>query len=544
MSFYAPFDGVDFAQWTQDLREAGFSPAQGMKLYDEIRLFGHGACRPDPVSDADRAWDEIRTRHCDRLLAVRTPKDFEQYVADCAILVAGAGADRTQKQDLLNAWMRQGNDRRIERGQMIQRVSGQFAFRQPEQWDAWDELGLEWEDVEAAMRHDQLNQPRLQQVQQGSSMAQAETALANAVNDSGLQGLEWGANAGHGADFLQSLAHNTNEANAALRKRTGWAGGVLGIQKRVLLRMAVDVIEVSGNCTHADDEGVCHINAGARAGWGVVAHEWLHGLDFAMGRDVDPKAYECASEMSGHALSGHWQQMLAAMTGQRFGENQSQAVVAELNDGFKRRWSSSTLPPGLLETIEAIFVEREAGATDPESRKAQHLRLQEAYGRDPQRSLLGLHAEIAMTELELLTDQKALLAEGRSIWVQFAERFGENIRKHHPKLQEEWDTYFLRPCEQAAHSFESTFGSEGSLITDVDPETSSLRYPLPTEAMSQTLAWRRLFKETSSWWQAQQPSALPDQEGPTATAGLAARLGVRRNANRGTSPDMAIAASP
>ena len=529
MHLLAPFADFDAEAWQEKMKAGGFTPAGAMKLYDEIRQFGHFSLRNDPVSEGDQMWDKARASLCERLRTIETPDDFKDYLRDNASLMCGSdNPPMKDKENFIKKWMQTGNYDRMDHGDLIKRLSGKLEFEDTEQWKAWEEVGMEWDDLPVVMGYDRLKQPELAGP---ATDSEAIALLEKSVRNSGLRGVEWGVITGGSSQLIANTAYNIEEANHLLEKRTGWEGGILGLNGRISLRLGLDYTGNSGTCsTLGWTSDLYHLNTNASTGWGVVSHEWLHGLDFAMGHSPTQKEPQMASEMSEQEGSNAaaWKNLIQQMTGHRFDSNAASLIKDELNDGFRRRWTGLDVPVGLVDVLEELRAEKPGEFLTLKERKIQHSKITEFLRTaNPEKGNFELRAEIAMTEMDLLREQTRLMEEGGSIWVQFANKFKENVNKYHAKLAGDWAGYFLMPSEQAAHSFEATFTGKDCFITDVDPEQSSLRYPLPSEAMAQNLNWRRLFKEITPWWQGQTKQAALAQdvsETHNAPLAIAARM--------------------
>lgn len=552
MHLLAPFADFDADAWQEKMKAGGFTPAGAMKLYDEIRQFGHFSLRGEPMSEVDKIWDEARVRISARLRAIETPDDFQQYLGDQAALICGGkNTSMDDKIKFINTWMEQGNYNRIDKGDLIKRLTGSMQFDEPEQWQAWDDVGMEWDDLPAVMGYDRLKQPG---IAGATTDSEALSLLENSVRNSGLRGVEWGVVTGGSSQVIADTAHNIEQANRLLEKRSGWQGGVLGLNGRINLRLGLDYTGNGGTCAPlglAND--LYHLNTNASTGWGVVSHEWLHGLDFAMGHRPAQKQPLMASEMPERKGShtAPWKQMIGQMMGHRFDFNSASLIQSELNDGFRRRWTGPDVPVGLADVLDELRAQKPGKLLTAGERKKQHAKITKFLkDNNPEKGNFAMRAEVAMTEMDLLREQSRLIEEGGSIWVQFANKFKENVNKYHANLASDWADYFLMPSEQAAHSFEATFTEKGCFITDVYPEQSALRYPLPSEAMAQNLSWRRLFKEITPWWQKQNRQVEVAQSlngSHDAPLAIAARMGDRiscRRKNQGTTVESGLSHKP
>ena len=79
---------------------------------------------------------------------------------------------------------------------------------------------------------------------------------------------------------LMDMAEGLRQANQDLEAATGWQGGVLGLDGRLVLTLGVvDHAMVDG---HLPDGSTLAMEAD----WGELGHEWMHALDFVMARQV------------------------------------------------------------------------------------------------------------------------------------------------------------------------------------------------------------------------------------------------------------------
>lgn len=522
MAVISPLETVDLAGFIDGLRDKGFSAPEAMKVYDELRLFGHGACRKEPVDADDALWDSIRTKACDRLLKMKSPEDFSSYLRGFAEL--DPALDKPQI--FLNAWVGSKNKQRIDREEIILRASTSIVHLGLERWNNWDEIGLEWEDVKAAVDLDRCAVP---------DADAAAPGIQEAVDEAALAWVEWTAVDASRPGITNDLGSQIHQANIALQARTGWTGGVFGLAGHCRLSIGGCRSGVTGSCSTLARGEYC-IDTSATHPWGCVAHEWLHGLDYLCGSTQTKTDWDAATTMSqqvpasasrpGRSVPHEWLHALDRVpdtTQTNANDNAASAAITcwkqlledfssfdpnaraetrklieiELNEGFERRWTNDTIDTPVGELMIQVRDERAAGAIDEVSRASQIARLCAVY---EQTYKPEIRAELAMTELEMLTQQSQILKGGGSVWVQFLGRVCENITTRLPGDAEDWGDYFNDPMEKVAHSFESSFGAQDSFITDVRPELTSLRYPLPSESRSQEGAWNKLFRGLDGWW--------------------------------------------
>lgn len=139
----------------------------------------------------------------------------------------------------------------------------------------------EWAGLLAAWEHARAL-PNVERPDQGLSLAAARQALANG-RDTGLRALTISWNEWESTERLAALAKDLRAANRELGAVTGWRGPVLGLDGQVALTVGYPAAHTGALGTaDIDDRGVVRIVAG----WDSMAHEWLHGLDFASGRRV------------------------------------------------------------------------------------------------------------------------------------------------------------------------------------------------------------------------------------------------------------------
>lgn len=145
-------------------------------------------------------------------------------------------------------------------------------------------LDRQWRPVVEAfqtLRADPSRAP----LKEAVTMAQARQALVEATSAAGLRALRIPLGNWQSPAHLQNLAQGLVLANDDLQQATGWQGRVLGLGGRMELTL--------GRPALADDRGAEGVAFGARDGrvqvisqWNTMGHEWLHGLDYVLGRQL------------------------------------------------------------------------------------------------------------------------------------------------------------------------------------------------------------------------------------------------------------------
>lgn len=437
----------------------------------------------------------------------------------------------------------------VTRDEAIHRVSGTLAFRDLPEWAFIREVGVDWEDVFEAAARDAVqllpNGWDAPSVSPGLTTEEALKDLVAAVQEAGLAEFSWPASNGVSPNTLTLLAHQVRQANKELCAGTDWSGPLLGLAGRVGIRLgALREGDASGNCSTPPGSVV---TTRVDAGWGPVAHEWLHALDGSLASSLlakeaflsDLLPQGSSSKMAPEVVA--WKKALADLRAPDVSAEVAQELVRQTLEGLMARM-------GVAASAFAREELTRMGRPDWNRREALKRALPVARQKDDDDELGTLRAELMLTELEMVRSFRQNPPEARSVWVHFAERFRDNLLAHHKTLKS-WADYLLDPAEQMAHSFEA--GIRGALISDVGRSASgSLRYPLPVEQSLQGQTWTRLFSQLKSWWS--EFSGTPQAEAPLPVqldTSLSERILARRSQQAKTkaaapSPPVPLAARP
>ena len=116
------------------------------------------------------------------------------------------------------------------------------------------------------------------------SYQKAQNDLLKAVEESGLGALIVPGSVASSAQLMYVQSLSLQQANKDLQKITGFDGGVLGLNRRVVLH---NEYSDSNGSMHVLDNGYIWI----KSEWNTLGHEWFHGLDATQVRSIKGRAY-------------------------------------------------------------------------------------------------------------------------------------------------------------------------------------------------------------------------------------------------------------
>lgn len=117
------------------------------------------------------------------------------------------------------------------------------------------------------------------------TLAQARHRLQESVERSGLASLRLSHPISQTPQSLVRLAHMLDSANAELQHITGLTGGVLGVNKRVILDL--DAFTTTATTYYTNSDSYIHI----KSYWDKLPHEWFHAMDYAMQESYAPLSF-------------------------------------------------------------------------------------------------------------------------------------------------------------------------------------------------------------------------------------------------------------
>ena len=464
--------------FVEQCQKAGFTPSGAMMLYDELRRFAFHSVEGIGVEEPSQAlFKQFQDFALKELSNVSTPQDFKAYLKSWSnfdsgpLLKASPGARKVL-------------DRYLNHDDVISRASGSIELRLPEQWQDWRDMGLDWEDVQAAISHDI---PALSaSAPAGVTAQQAQDKLALVMEKTQLAGFSWPFALENTPQNVWALAEDLQRCAQELGQATGWGDTALGLGQRVSVGFGMERSGVSGVC-HMGKEGRSHIETSAATHWGSLAHEWLHALDNAINKAPVPSIPEALQA----DMTKAWKAMHQGLDRAAWEQSHQEQVRACLAITLVKQWETFPL------TKATILQHFAAPELDEQAFLKQ---FQEAYGTENpayEKSLLPIKALTALVDIKMSRDN---LEEPSSLWTSFARRFKEEAGVHlNAKDAKDWEGYFLHPMERAAHSFEATFDKQ-TLVSDVEPN-QSMRYPITPELSQHQLVWKRFFRTAGPWKQ-------------------------------------------
>lgn len=536
-------------QSTQDflgrLEALGWPAAEAMMAYQEWRQFAFPEIRtaPAPQSSEAKMW-ALRTRVTAALEAMEGPEDWKRYTHHWPAVAAGKMDMASVKSSVGNTGPPKLTTKEAQelavllmegmtpRSEAIVRLSS-LPYKGLDRWDAIREVGMDWNDVWEVVAREAMPVPAVQDTYLDEG--DGARLLKDAFVASGLASLSWPAATKRGGSVLALLGQHVAQANGELERQTGWSGQVLGQNGRVSLQLGRATDGCSGTCAAHTDATGSTISTRADVGWGPVAHEWLHALDNSMGQGMGVEnaiALTQGKETPAAGTSTESKVALSAWKGLLNGLNQKE-IEKDLRAELARQAVEGLCERHGDSPEKAAAVQEEvASLGSPGWSRARALArlipLTQKSGDSP--TLAALRAEMVMTEIELVAAARDQGSVASSLWIQFADRFDQNLAAHHRNNAEAvgFKGYFKIRGEQAAHSFESLLPS-GSLISDVGG-ARSLRYPLPLESVVHKKSWGSFFAATRPWWDADTALRAPVPPKTPIKVDFVARLRARRNA--------------
>lgn len=463
-----------------DCEKAGFTPYEAMCFYDEVRRFCFHEIRGNgPKQPVAEMWGFVRSFAAQELEKVKSPADFIDYrKAWKKISITDLSKDKERFEFLIKEYPMDG---------LIDRCSGMFSMGKPpadrkDLWNAWGERGMSWSDLKRTIESDR---PVLSDssVPVGLTKEKARDYLLGVLNACGVNRFSWPYALGDGEEVFWKMAEDIRCCAQELSEQTGWGPDALGLGNRVSIFFGLSYDGFSGEFK-SEGGGYGTIYTSSEVGWGAVAHEWMHALDFA----INYKPIEGLSEKTSHEVKLHWSETVHNIGLVTWEERERWAVSNSVRKIVLERWRED---PAVYELVKKSI--NEEGFHRGDFFKSFQV-LYKQMNPDVLDYRLQLYAANAMAEIEVARENAGVPV---SLWTSFAKYFEEIVNQHMPGLSREWAGYFLETRERVAHSFEATFGS-GSLVSDVIVD-ESFRYPTSFETAGHRQQWKSFFQRSLSW---------------------------------------------
>ena len=232
---------VDFVRWRQMLTDQGVTASQALAIWNTMSAAQSSWVEAQPGSGT-AALDQVR-------------QEATQWLSDTwsdpSMLKSLAHDPEQQRMLMENRWVLLDEQQR------------------------WEELELMWKKTVLSVNQiEHAHHFDVNSINEDLSVDDARAVVVSAVDAVGLAALRIPPTVANDPIRLQELAARLLKANADLQEVTGWSGGVLGLNERVVLDLtAVGTDGMAGK----DSNGFINI----KAHWSSLAHEWYHALDFA-----------------------------------------------------------------------------------------------------------------------------------------------------------------------------------------------------------------------------------------------------------------------
>lgn len=474
-----------------DLRGRGFSPGVALVWLNEMKRFGHGQWLAPELAKEARAGLDVQARLRDSLLAVRGDAGmqawFEQFSVHFSEIKDAEGWQAAMP------WMVVGTERK----DFLDRLGGEVLHEKDSPMAMARRMESDWDDVAYAVRRDW---PCWFSPDAPAAPATAEdrTAFETALREAGLGAMQWPAiGAGSGA-ALAAMTQGLRQCVHEIESTAGAApgAGLFGLRGRLRLALGTNARGDVACCNH-DPRTTVFVATAPEYGWGPVAHEWLHALDAAAGREycvareggcgfasdlaVARQASLAGAVGSGDAELQTWRRLEHDLQdGARVEKAAFEADLDDARQSLAARWKRQFHNELDDAAVDALVRAGTSGGSEALQTAAK--RAFEASGLDAWRA--GVRSTSLATEWNILA--KARWEPGASLWGQFREQVTQALH----------DDYYQQPTEIMAHAFESQVGLRfpQSLASDVRPGQQALSYPMRRETAAQGQGWGRFFK--------------------------------------------------
>lgn len=393
---------------------------------------------------------------------------------------------------------------------------------------------MTWGELDALPDLDRLRRPPAPI--SGLTVPEAACVLSEALNEVGLRAFSWPAAEGACPDEMIRMADDVRRVNRELALLTGWSGPLLGLAGRTALHLGAEY-EWGGMCEMG---GWPEVMLSPDTVWGLMAHEWIHMLDGAMGPE-GYKSYGMLNSLGSQTpkrgqevvWARCWGDLLEGLRNPGLSASEHRRLAREAWVQRADRWQFSPLLRAALDA--EIAASRRAGWDRREAR-VRLLSAVEASEADvvawfPQNCrtvpLTGDGPECRESRADRMLSEVEVLSacwDGQvlpSLWLAYRDRMDAATarRPGSPAVG-----YLGRPEEQAAFSFQ-TLASEKKeiLLSGVIGRPQSpawLDFPLPTELAVHRKLWARFFEQARSWWDTWCRDARPRSDAGSARAAL------------------------
>lgn len=356
-----------------------------------------------------------------------------------------------------------------------------------------------------------------------AELAAARASLAQAVHDVGLAAWKVPAVRWARADLLQEDAKRLREANRELEHITGWQGGVLGLNNRLIVN---NNAYGDGKTSVAVD--LKHIVVWSA--WDSLSHEWFHALDNTLGksglvwrsRDSQLSSrWETGLEgpndgrttwVSGKfwAEAQSWYRRMGQATEGRYNtqNDQNNAVAVQSLRALWTRLAQPNLSHKQADDVLGTLKDRQARLTD------MNLGVIAPHG-----DINGEHLIFERARSVLVKISPENLTKGKtSPWFRLRADTQEQVREILPQVnlqmadggyrfnKKDVVDYVTDPTEILAYAFSGHVANQAvslnsplvdkSIRSDMKPEWDITQ----AEAQADAPAWKDFFSALAPWW--------------------------------------------
>lgn len=500
MKITAPLSDIDFGDWLTQLKDNGVPPKEVLELFKDLSRFGYVSVGQDSITKYDQL-NTLRTTVCDVLKTLTTPDDVANYTKNKIAVLYPHLLPLMGDEDTNKSVVADHQKKMVVVKYLIKRelYADPILFSNPNKCVEWivnfdpKDIKVTWDDVFSYMKS------TIPQVEGLSEELTNKDQLFDRINQlpqTGLSELSWPAIVGFSPKTAGFILENVLESNRLLQQRTQWDGPVLGLNKKVSLRIGMDMSGNSGTCYPTNSDS--NIFSFCQTPIDVIAHEWFHALDFALSANNGELLSE-DENAENNPWKSHIDELVNGLRSNRFtGTVQDIKNVQKMFlQNIKELFKNAHYPDEIIPVFEkALTVNL---PFEKQRQLFEDCLKQNGYFLDK-----STQASVMLyCNLELFKDLQNQLESGKSLWIEYAERLAQNF-KCFPEYND-LGSYLLLPSEQLAHSFEVTDDVDGKVC--FTSHIQSFRYPQEHERLDQKIHWKRFFKNISAWWDEQKPAA-------------------------------------